>query len=50
MNAPISINGNTAEVQFGHYDLDSYSLFPHRKALPESQITYDWERHLPPHH
>ena len=40
----VSINGPLAEVDFGRFDLEMYGLFLKTKKLPESQITYDWER------
>jgi hypothetical protein len=43
-NRMISINGTTAEVEFGRFDLEAYQLFLRAKRLPESQVTYDWER------
>jgi hypothetical protein len=40
----VSINGTIAEVEFRRYDLEAYRLFLKAKKLPESQLTYDWER------
>jgi hypothetical protein len=40
----ITINGSLAEVEFSQFDLEAYGLFLRAKKLPESQITYDWER------
>jgi hypothetical protein len=40
----VTVNGPIAEVEFGCFDLEAYGLFLKTKKLPESQITYDWER------
>lgn len=40
----ITVDGPTLTVEFDEFGLDSYGLFLKAKTLPESQITYDWER------
>jgi hypothetical protein len=40
----VTVNGPIAEVEFGSFDLEAYGLFLRAKKLPESQLTYDWER------
>ena len=40
----VSINGSLAEVEFSRFDLEAYGLFLRAKKLPESQLSYDWER------
>lgn len=38
----VRIDGQLAVVEFDRFDLDSYRLFLRAKALPETQVTYDW--------
>lgn len=40
---PVSIHGQTASIDFRHFDLESYKLFLRCKQLPESSLSYDVE-------
>ncbi len=40
---PIRIEGDRARVEFARFDLVAYAVFLRCKALPESDIAYDWE-------
>lgn len=42
--AVIRNTGALIEVEFSRFDLDNYGLFLKCKTLPESQLTYDWQR------
>src|SRR4051812_29165342 len=45
MSTPrISIAGDTASVIFNSFGLSAYETFLRVKALPESQLSYDYER------
>lgn len=39
----IAITGDLATVTFSRYGLDAYQTFLRAKALPETQLTYDWQ-------
>jgi len=39
----ISVAGDLATVTFERYGLDAYQTFLRAKALPETQLTYDWQ-------
>lgn len=39
----VAINGDLAVVRFSRFDLNAYNLFLKAKALPESQVAYDWQ-------
>ncbi len=41
---PVTIDGDIATVTFERYGLELYPLFLRAKQLPETQVTYDWER------
>lgn len=38
----VTIEGPLASIRFDRYDLESYRLFLAAKALPETQVSYDW--------
>lgn len=40
----VRVEDGLAVVDFDRFDLASYELFLRVKRLPESQLTYDWER------
>lgn len=39
----ITVTGDLATVTFSRYGLDAYQTFLRAKALPETQLTYDWQ-------
>lgn len=43
-NPAVRIDGNLAKVTFDRFGLDAYRLFLQCKALPESQLSYDWQK------
>lgn len=43
MSATIAVDGQLASVSFNRFDLDAYATFLRAKALPESQVSYDWK-------
>lgn len=42
-SAEITVDDRSLAVRFRRYDLDGYRLYLRAKALPESDISYEWE-------
>jgi len=40
----VRVAGPLAVVEFDRFDLAAYDLFLRAKSLPETQVTYEWER------
>lgn len=44
MSAPaVTIDGERLRIAFEQFDMDAYRLFLQTKALPETDVSYDWQ-------